>query len=225
VIKDNIEKILNEIEKNEPSKGYVTLICVSKTKPIEMVKEAYAAGQRNFGENKVQEIVAKAPEMPADTIWHMIGHLQKNKVKKAVQYSTLIHSVDTLELADVINNEASKINKVQDILLEINIASEESKYGINPDDAVAYAKEVMKLKNVRLRGFMCVAPFTDIPEDNRKYFKKMKKIFVDTKSCDIDNNIDILSMGMSGDYTIAIQEGATHVRIGTSIFGARNYNV
>jgi pyridoxal phosphate enzyme (YggS family) len=163
--------------------------------------------------------------MPADTIWHMIGHLQKNKVKKAVQYSTLIHSVDTLELADVINNEASKINKVQDILLEINIASEESKYGINPDDAVAYAKEVMKLKNVRLRGFMCVAPFTDIPEDNRKYFKKMKKIFVDTKSCDIDNNIDILSMGMSGDYTIAIQEGATHVRIGTSIFGARNYNV
>lgn len=225
MIKDNIEKILNEIEKNEPSKGYVTLICVSKTKPIEMVKEAYAAGQRNFGENKVQEIVAKAPEMPADTIWHMIGHLQKNKVKKAVQYSTLIHSVDTLELADVINNEASKINKVQDILLEINIASEESKYGINPDDAVAYAKEVMKLKNVRLRGFMCVAPFTDIPEDNRKYFKKMKKIFVDTKSCDIDNNIDILSMGMSGDYTIAIQEGATHVRIGTSIFGARNYNV
>ncbi len=225
MIKDNIEEILKEIEANEPSKGDVTLICVSKTKPLEMVKEAYDAGQRNFGENKVQEIVAKAPEMPSDAIWHMIGHLQKNKVKKAVQFATVIHSVDSYELAEVINNEAAKINKLQDILLEINIASEESKYGINPDSAVTLAKEVLKLSNVRLRGFMCVAPFTDNPEDNRKYFKKMKQILIDTKTFDRDNNIDMLSMGMSGDYQIAIQEGATHVRIGTSIFGARDYSI
>jgi hypothetical protein len=225
MIKDNIEEILKEIEANEPSKGDVTLICVSKTKPLEMVKEAYDAGQRNFGENKVQEIVAKAPEMPSDAIWHMIGHLQKNKVKKAVQFATVIHSVDSYELAEVINNEAAKISKLQDILLEINIASEESKYGINPDSAVTLAKEVLKLSNVRLRGFMCVAPFTDNPEDNRKYFKKMKQILIDTKTFDRDNNIDMLSMGMSGDYQIAIQEGATHVRIGTSIFGARDYSI
>jgi hypothetical protein len=225
MIKDNIEEILKEIEANEPSKGDVTLICVSKTKPLEMVKEAYDAGQRNFGENKVQEIVAKAPEMPSDAIWHMIGHLQKNKVKKAVQFATVIHSVDSYELAEVINNEAAKINKLQDILLEVNIASEDSKYGINPDSAVTLAKDVLKLSNVRLRGFMCVAPFTDNPEDNRKYFKKMKQILIDTKTFDRDNNIDMLSMGMSGDYQIAIQEGATHVRIGTSIFGARDYSI
>jgi pyridoxal phosphate enzyme (YggS family) len=225
MIKDNIEEILKEIEANEPSKGDVTLICVSKTKPLEMVKEAYDAGQRNFGENKVQEIVAKAPEMPSDAIWHMIGHLQKNKVKKAVQYASVIHSVDSLELAEVINNEAEKIGKVQDILLEINIASEESKYGIKPEEAVDLAIKVMTLSNIRLRGFMCVAPFTDNPEDNRKYFSKMKKILVDTRSRSIDNDIDMLSMGMSGDYQVAIQEGATHVRIGTSIFGARDYSI
>jgi pyridoxal phosphate enzyme (YggS family) len=163
--------------------------------------------------------------MPSDAIWHMIGHLQKNKVKKAVQFATVIHSVDSYELAEVINNEAAKINKLQDILLEVNIASEDSKYGINPDSAVTLAKDVLKLSNVRLRGFMCVAPFTDNPEDNRKYFKKMKQILIDTKTFDRDNNIDMLSMGMSGDYQIAIQEGATHVRIGTSIFGARDYSI
>lgn len=229
MIKENIDKIHIEIDKaalNSVKRQNVTLICVSKTKPVEMVLEAYNAGERVFGENKVQEICEKAPVMPGDAKWHMIGHLQKNKVRKAVLYSEIIHSVDSFELAEYINKEANRIEKVQDILLELNIASEESKYGLDENGLMDMLKPLSELSNIRLRGLMCVAPYTDTPEENRKYFTKMRELIEYINSTKLfKEQLDILSMGMSNDFIIAIEEGATHVRIGTSIFGERNYNI
>ncbi len=229
MIKENIEKIHIAIDKavEKSDRGQkVTLICVSKTKPVEMVWEAYNAGERIFGENKVQEINEKAPVMPEDVKWHMIGHLQKNKVRKAVLYSEMIHSVDSIELAEYIDKEAMRISKVQDILLELNIASEDSKYGLDEVGLMEILKPLSELKYVRLRGLMCVAPYTDTPEENRRYFRKMREFleYINTTSL-FNEKLDVLSMGMSNDYEIAIEEGATHVRIGTSIFGERNYNI
>ncbi len=202
----------------------VTLICVSKTKPVSMVCEAYEAGQRQFGENKVQEIVLKAPEMPSDTIWHMIGHLQKNKVKKAVGLSEMIHSVDSYELAELIDKEAEKAGKLQKILLEVNIASENSKYGIAPCDVVELADKLSGFNNIIISGLMCVAPYTEDAENNRIYFKQMKELLNNINNLNNKNiNGKFLSMGMSGDFEVAIEEGATHIRVGTSIFGERNY--
>lgn len=229
MIKENIEKIHIEINKAalKSDKGQnVTLICVSKTKPVEMVLEAYNAGERVFGENKVQEICEKAPVMPKDAKWHMIGHLQKNKVRKAVQFSDIIHSVDSIELAECIDKEANRIEKIQDILLELNIASEESKYGLDEIGLKDILRPLSELNNIRLRGLMCVAPYTDMPEENRKYFRKMRELLEYINSTKFfDEQLNILSMGMSNDFKIAIEEGATHVRIGTSIFGERNYNI
>ncbi len=229
MIKENIEKIHIEINKaaSDSVMGQnVTLICVSKTKPVEMVLEAYNAGEHVFGENKVQEICEKAPVVPEDAKWHMIGHLQKNKVRKAVQYSEMIHSVDSIELAEYINREANRIEKIQDILLELNIASEESKYGLDENGLKDMLKPLSELNNIRLRGLMCVAPYTDTPEENRKYFRKMREILEYINSTNLfSEELNILSMGMSNDFKIAIEEGATHVRIGTGIFGERNYNI
>ncbi len=205
----------------------VTLIAVSKTKPSSMIEEAASAGIVHFGENKVQEMSEKSQvlcDLPIQ--WHMIGHLQKNKVKKAVSIATLIHSVDTVSLAYEINKEAAKINKVQDVLLEVNLAGEESKFGLTADEVLPTIREISTLKNVRIRGLMTVAPYTDEPETNRCYFRQMKQLAVDINAENIDNiSMDILSMGMSGDYEIAIEEGATHVRIGSKIFGERNYEL
>lgn len=224
MIKDNILNVKNKMVEVNNCKAQ--LICVSKTKPIEMVKEAYAAGERHFGENKVQEIVLKAPEMPSDTIWHMIGHLQTNKVKKAVEFASYIHSVDSLKLADAIDKAAGAINKCQNILCEVNIADEDSKYGLNEEGLYELVKDINKLNNVKLVGLMCVAPFTDNPEDNRKYFKKLKEMMNNINNMGLENvKLTELSMGMSGDYQVAISEGATFVRVGTSIFGERNYNI
>lgn len=204
----------------------VTLIAVSKTKPSSMIEEATSAGIVHFGENKVQEMSEKSQvlcELPIR--WHMIGHLQKNKVKKAVSIATLIHSVDTISLAYEIDKEAAKQNKLQDILLELNLAGEESKFGLSPDDLLPTIRELSTMKNIRIRGLMTVAPYTENPETNRCYFRQMKQLAVDINAENIDNiSMDILSMGMSGDYEIAIEEGATHVRIGSKIFGERNYN-
>ncbi|MBO7631322.1 MAG: YggS family pyridoxal phosphate-dependent enzyme, partial [Lachnospiraceae bacterium] len=205
----------------------VTLIAVSKTKPVSMIEEALAAGQTVFGENKVQEMCEKHEILKDKPIqWHLIGHLQSNKVKKAVAVAEMIHSVDSVSLAEEINKQAAKIDKVQDILLEINVAEEESKFGITVDSAEETVRAIAGLKNIRLRGFMTVAPYTEDPETNRPYFRGLAQLMVDINAQNIDNiHVDILSMGMSGDYGVAVEEGATYIRVGTYLFGERNYNI
>lgn len=205
----------------------VTLIAVSKTKPVELLREAYDAGARNFGENKVQEMTDKMPKLPDDIRWHMIGHLQRNKVKYIVGHTALIHSVDTYRLAEEINIQALKKNLIVPILIEVNIANEASKFGVQAQDTLQLIKEIAStLKSIRIKGLMTIAPYVDSPEDNRGYFRKIKDLSVDIAAQNIDNvSMDILSMGMTGDYTVAIEEGATMVRVGTGIFGERNYQI
>lgn len=249
MIQDNITKVLQNIEsackRSHRSKEEVLLIAVSKTKPIEMLKEAYEAGIREFGENKVQELcdkeekvkdfetfhnqpesTEKQPDNSTNDIhWHMIGHLQRNKVKYIVDKVTLIHSVDSLRLAEQIDIEAKKKGILVDILIEINIASEESKFGVKPSEAEELIHEISGLSSVRIKGLMTVAPYTENAEENRTYFKKMHQLYVDIKEKNIDNvTMKILSMGMTGDYEVAIEEGSTMVRVGTGIFGERNYS-
>lgn len=203
----------------------VTLIAVSKTKPVEMLREAYDAGARCFGENKVQEICEKYDKLPQDIKWHMIGHLQRNKVRQVIDKAALIHSVDSYRLAQEISVQAQKKGITMPILLEVNIAQEESKFGIATDDVIQLAEEIAVLPNLSIRGLMTVAPFVDDPEENRTYFRQIKQLSVDIKNKNIDNVcMEILSMGMTGDFEVAIEEGATMVRVGTGIFGARNYS-
>ena len=203
----------------------VTLIAVSKTKPIEMLQTVYDLGPRDFGENKVQEMCEKMEVLPKDIRWHMIGHLQRNKVKYIVGQVALIHSVDSYRLAEEINIQAKKKNIIVPILVEVNIAHEESKFGISEEDAIQLVEEIAELENVRIKGLMTIAPYVENAEDNRLYFRKIKDLSVDIAAKNIDNvSMEILSMGMTGDYEVAIEEGATMVRVGTGIFGARNYN-
>ena len=202
----------------------VTLIAVSKTKPIEMLQTVYDLGARDFGENKVQEMCEKMEVLPKNIRWHMIGHLQRNKVKYIVGKVELIHSVDTYRLAEEINIQAKKQNVIVPILVEVNIAHEESKFGISAEDAILLVEEISKLENIRIKGLMTIAPYVENPEDNRLYFRKIKQLSVDITNKNIDNVfMEILSMGMTGDYMVAIEEGATMVRVGTGIFGERNY--
>ena len=202
----------------------VTLIAVSKTKPVEMLQTVYDLGPRDFGENKVQEMCGKMEVLPKDIRWHMIGHLQRNKVKYIVGKVELIHSVDTYRLAEEINIQAKKQNVIVPILVEVNIAHEESKFGISAEDAILLVEEISKLENIRIKGLMTIAPYVENPEDNRLYFRKIKQLSVDITNKNIDNVfMEILSMGMTGDYMVAIEEGATMVRVGTGIFGERNY--
>ena len=224
MLKDNLNHVIENIHKS--CKNEVTLIAVSKTKPAEMIQELYDAGCRNFGENKVQELIDKYEILPKDICWHMIGHLQRNKVKYIVDKVSLIHSVDSLRLAQTIEKEAEKKNCVVDILMEMNMSREESKYGIYPEELEALLREISHLSHIRVKGLMTVAPNVKNPEENRKIFTEMKKLSVDIAKKNIDNIImSILSMGMSNDYNIAVEEGANMVRVGTSIFGARNYNI
>lgn len=202
----------------------VRLIAVSKTKPAQMVLEAYEAGMRDFGENKVQEILEKKPVLPQDIRWHMIGHLQRNKVHQVLGQAVLIHSVDSLRLANQIEAEAAKKGIEADILLEINVAREESKFGFFLEDAESAIRTISQLPHIHIRGLMTIAPFVDNPEENRGIFQKLYQFSVDIASKNIDNvTMDELSMGMSNDFEVAIEEGATMVRVGTSIFGARSY--
>ena len=202
----------------------VRLIAVSKTKPAQMVLEAYEAGMRDFGENKVQEILEKKPVLPQDIRWHMIGHLQRNKVHQVLGQAVLIHSVDSLRLANQIEAEAAKKGIEADILLEINVAREESKFGFFLEDAESAIRTIRQLPHIHIRGLMTIAPFVDNPEENRGIFQKLYQFSVDIASKNIDNvTMDELSMGMSNDFEVAIEEGATMVRVGTSIFGARSY--
>ena len=200
----------------------VTLIAVSKTNPAQAVQEAYEAGARDFGENKVQEILQKQPALPQDIRWHMIGHLQRNKVHQVIGKAVLIHAVDSLRLAEQIEQEAAKQNLDVDVLLEINVAKEESKYGFFLEDAEEAIRRISALPHVHIKGLMTIAPFVENPEENRGIFQKLYQFSVDINDKNIDNvTMGVLSMGMSGDFEVAIEEGATMVRIGTSIFGAR----
>lgn len=200
----------------------VTLIAVSKTKPLSALNDAYDADARDFGENKVQEIVEKAPQMPSDARFHMIGHLQRNKVKQVLKHVVMIHSVDSVRLAEQIQADAAKAGIVMDVLLEVNVAKEESKFGFMPEEVEAAVKVISQFPNVHICGLMTIAPFVDDAEENRPVFKKLYQLSVDIKSKNIDNvSMGVLSMGMSGDYEVAIEEGATLIRVGTSIFGTR----
>ena len=221
----NVEKNIDQACKNAGrSRDEVTLIAVSKTKPVEMLQEIYDENIRDFGENKVQELCSKMEQLPSDIRWHMIGHLQRNKVKYIVGKVELIHSVDTYRLAEEINIQAKKQNVIVPILVEVNIAHEESKFGISAEDAILLVEEISKLENIRIKGLMTIAPYVENPEDNRLYFRKIKQLSVDITNKNIDNVfMEILSMGMTGDYMVAIEEGATMVRVGTGIFGERNY--
>lgn len=222
VVEENIKKAC---EKAGRDRNEVTLIAVSKTKPVEMLKEVYDTGIRNFGENKVQEMCEKMDVLPKDIKWHMIGHLQRNKVKYIAGRTELIHSVDTYRLAEEINIQAKKKNIIIPILVEVNIAGEESKFGTSAEDAMLLVEDISKLENVRIKGLMTIAPYVEDAEENRPYFRKIKQLAVDIANKNIDNvSMEILSMGMTGDYMVAIEEGSTMVRVGTGIFGARNYN-
>ncbi len=204
----------------------VTLIAVSKTKPVEDLQVIYDAGIRQFGENKVQELTGKIPEMANDIDWHLIGHLQRNKVKYIVDKVKLIHSVDSYRLAEEINIQAKKHGVVADILIEVNAANEATKFGVKLDEAKQLCEEISYLDAVHITGLMTIAPNVVVPEENRAVFHKIKDLSVDIANENIDNvDMRILSMGMTNDFEVAIEEGATHVRVGTAIFGERNYSI
>ncbi|MCF0145161.1 MAG: YggS family pyridoxal phosphate-dependent enzyme [Eubacterium sp.] len=207
--------------------GEVSLIAVSKTKPVSMIEELYAAGQRLFGENRPQELRDKAAVLPGDILWHMIGHLQKNKIKYVVGTSALIHSVDSYELASAIHEEAAKRNTGPvSVLLEVNVAEEASKFGLHSEETIRLAKKISGLSNIRIQGLMTVAPFVEDPEQNRPVFRELRELSVDIASENIDNvHMSVLSMGMTNDFEVAVEEGASCVRVGTAIFGSRNMQV
>ena len=218
------ERIRNACKRAGRDRSSVHLICVTKTKPLEMLREAYDAGQRDFGENKVQEICRKKPELPDDLRWHMIGHLQRNKVRQLIGQTVLIHSVDSYRLAETISAEAVKAGIVMPVLIEVNAAEEESKYGVSPENTKQLVREVSVLPGIRVEGLMTIAPYTDDSETNRPYFVLLRQLAVDIDGECIDNvSMGILSMGMTGDFEVAIEEGATHIRVGTGIFGERIY--
>ena len=218
------EKIQRACERSGRSRSEVTLIAVSKTKPIEMMQEAMETGVNIFGENKVQEIVKKEVELPKDVEWHLIGHLQRNKVRQIAGKVKRIHSVDSIRLAEQIQKEYEKIGEIADILLEVNVAREESKYGLMPEKTEAVIREIANFPNIKVHGLMTIAPFVEDPEKNRIHFQNLRKLLVDINAKNIDNiSMDELSMGMTGDYEVAIEEGATYIRVGTGIFGSRQY--
>ncbi len=230
MIKENLIDVQKNIDlacdRVTRAKDEVTLIAVSKTKPVSMLAEAYDAGVRDFGENKVQELMDKIPQLPDDIRWHMIGHLQRNKVKYIVDKVWLIHSVDSLRLAEEISAQAVKKNVEVNILVEVNVAQEESKFGTSTQETIALVEAIAKLPGIHIQGLMTIAPFVEDSELNREYFHKLKQLSVDITRKNIDNiSMNILSMGMTGDYVVAVEEGATHVRVGTGIFGERNYNI
>lgn len=203
----------------------VTLIAVSKTKPVSMIEELLPVGTRDFGENKVQELCEKYEQLPKEIRWHLIGHLQRNKVKYVVDKACLIHSVDSLRLAETISEEAVKRQLTVPVLIEVNVAGEESKFGVSPEETEELIREIAKLPGMAVKGLMTIAPFVENPEENRVHFANLKKLCVDIKMKNIDNvSMNVLSMGMTGDYEVAIEEGATMIRVGTGIFGERNYN-
>lgn len=228
MLKENLENVEEKIQEACRRSGRkredITLIAVSKTKPIETLQHAYDLGVRVFGENKVQELSEKYDALPDDIHWHMIGHLQRNKIKYIIGKTELIHSVDSFRLAEAIEKEAAKRNLTVDVLMEVNIAREESKFGLLPEEVDEFIEKVQKLPHLQVKGLMTIAPFVENPEENREVFAQLKKLSVDIATKNAHNiTMSILSMGMTNDYQIAIEEGATMIRVGTGIFGARDY--
>ena len=226
MIKENLVKIEASIQaacvRSGRKREDVTLVVVSKTQSVDTIKEAYDASIRVFGENRVQELIEKYALLPADIRWHMIGHLQTNKVKPLIGKVELIHSLDSLRLADTINKEAGKQNVVVDVLIEVNVASEDSKFGFSLGEVTSFIEKVAKMPHLRVCGLMTIAPFVDNPEENRQVFRALRKLLVDINDKNVDNiAMGVLSMGMTNDYEVAIEEGATIVRIGTAVFGER----
>lgn len=220
-----LEEIADACRRSGRDPKEVTLIAVSKTKPEEMIRTLYAAGTRDFGENYVQELDGKIADLPDDIRWHMIGHLQRNKVRYVVGRTAMIHSVDSLRLAEEISKESVKKNVISRVLIEVNVAQEENKFGFRLDEVKPFLQQAGTLPGIRFCGLMTSAPYTTNPEDNREYFRALKKLEIDINRSGIDNiQMDVLSMGMTCDYTVAVEEGATCVRVGTAIFGARDYS-
>lgn len=231
MLKENYEQVRRNIDKACERAGRlpedVTLIAVSKTKPLSDIEELLAdTNAVDFGENKVQELVDKYESVSRPVNWHMIGHLQTNKVKYIVDKVCMIHSVDSLNLAKTIEKEAEKHNVTVSILIEVNVAQEETKFGLACDEVLPLIMEIKNMPHIKVKGLMTIAPFVDDPEDNRVYFRKLRDLSLDIQSKSIDNiDMSVLSMGMTNDYEVAVEEGATLVRVGTGIFGARNYNI
>ena len=218
----NIRSKCEEIRKSIPQD--VTLVAATKERTVEEIQEAIAAGIEIVGENYVQEAVRKHREIGDNVKWHMIGHLQRNKVRDALSVSSLIQSVDSLRLAREIDRQCGRSGKIMPVLMEINIAGEGTKYGINPDEAPDMLRQIASFPNLRVEGLMTMEPYLDNPEDSRPYFKRMKRLFDEIKSYDIPNaEMRILSMGMSNSYEVAIEEGSNMVRIGTKLFGPREH--
>lgn len=215
-ISENLKSLKTELPDN------VTLVAISKTKPVPELMEAYDAGQRIFGENKIQEMESKWQEMPKDVQWHMVGHVQRNKVKDMAPFVSLVHAVDRLKLLREINKEAKKNDRTINCLLQIKIAEEESKFGMDENEAVELlsSDDYKKFKNVKVIGLMGMATFTDDKKQVSEEFGKLKKLFDSLKE---DHKLTVLSMGMSGDYPIALENGSNMVRVGSAIFGERNY--
>lgn len=222
-IKKNVIKTAQNCGRNPDD---ITLIAVSKTKPLSDIEELITIGVKDFGENKVQELCDKYEHVSKPVDFHLIGHLQTNKVKYVVDKACMIHSVDSIKLAKEIQKEAAKKNVICQILIEVNVAEEDSKFGLKVPDVISFVEEISTYPNIHINGLMTIAPFVDDPEDNRQYFHTLKQLSLDIKSKNIDNvSMNVLSMGMTNDYKIAIEEGSTMVRVGTAIFGARNYNI
>lgn len=227
MVKENLaiteERIKAVCERAGRKPGSVTLIAVSKTKPVRLIEEAYEFGIREFGENKAQEMKEKYDMLPKNISWHFIGHLQTNKIKYVVGRACLIHSVDSLHLAEEIEAYCEKKGLDADILIEVNVAQEETKSGIKLEETQKLVEDIAELPNVHIKGLMTIAPFVENAENNRMIFRALRDLSVDIDKKNIDNvSMNILSMGMTNDYEVAIEEGATHVRVGTAIFGERN---
>lgn len=230
MLKTNLQEVESKIQaackKANRKREDVTLIAVSKTKPVSALQEVYDLGTRHFGENKVQELCEKYPQLPSDIHWHLIGHLQRNKVKNVIEKASLIHSVDSVRLAETIEAEAAKKDLIVNILIEVNVAEEDSKFGVSVAEALPMIETISKFPHIRIKGLMTIAPFVENAEENRSVFARLRKLSVDIAEKNIDNvSVGILSMGMTNDYEVAIEEGATMVRVGTGIFGAREYHI
>lgn len=230
MVKENLAMVEDRVkaacDRAGRSYGSVTLVAVSKTKPVRLVEQAYEYGIRQFGENKAQEMKEKYDMLPKNINWHFIGHLQTNKIKYVLGRAALIHSVDSMHLAEAIEAECVKKKLDADILVEVNVAQEATKSGIKTEETESLVRDIAKLQHVHIKGLMTIAPFVENAGNNRMIFRTLKELSVDIAGKNIDNvSMNILSMGMTNDYEVAIEEGATHIRVGTAIFGERNIAV
>lgn len=230
MLKENLKNVQNNIKKACERVGRkpeeVTLVAVSKMKPLSDIEELLEAGQLEYGENYVQELCDKYENISKPVHWHMIGHLQTNKVKYIIDKVSMVHSVDSVRLAEAIEKEAAKKDICMPILIEVNVAGEESKFGLSVEEVLPFLEEISSYEHLQVKGLMTIAPFVANPEENREVFQKLKKLSVDIAAKNINNvNMSVLSMGMTNDYQVAVEEGATMVRVGTGIFGERDYSI